>query len=208
MANAAQQAMDKQRLPVLADRGYFNRPEIKACMEAGVIPLVPKPMTSGAKAEGRLSKADFIYVAKEDMYRCPAGQLAKYRMCSRVSTRPRPGAARDHPPLSGMAKQTQTQIDVCSFSWSVPGPTDLCCRDRFRADHLGRNCEPDLQACVVAASSDAVGTRSWRFRSAASLGGNRYGSSRPSVPTVRNTWNTQEDLVILLNTQGRHVIDF
>ena len=80
MANAAQEAMDKQRLQVLADRGYFNGPEIKACMESGVIPLVPKPMTSGAKAEGRFSKADFIYIAKEDVYRCPAGQLAKYRM--------------------------------------------------------------------------------------------------------------------------------
>jgi len=31
MANAAQEAMDKQRLQVLADRGYFNGPEIKAC---------------------------------------------------------------------------------------------------------------------------------------------------------------------------------
>jgi transposase len=80
MANAAQEAMDKQRLQVLADRGYFNGPEIKACMEAGMTPLVPKPMTSGAKAEGRFSKADFIYIAKDDVYRCPAGQLAKYRM--------------------------------------------------------------------------------------------------------------------------------
>ena len=80
MAIAAQQAMDKQHLQVLADRGYFNGPEIKACMEAGMTPLVPKPMTSGAKAEGRFSKADFIYIAKDDVYRCPAGQRAKYRM--------------------------------------------------------------------------------------------------------------------------------
>jgi len=27
-------------------------------------------MTSGAKAEGRFSKADFIYIAKDDVYRC------------------------------------------------------------------------------------------------------------------------------------------
>jgi transposase len=80
MAHAAQEAMDKRRLQVLADRGYFNGPEIKACMEAGMTPLVPKPMTSGAKAEGRFSKADFIYIAKDDVYRCPDGQLAKYRM--------------------------------------------------------------------------------------------------------------------------------
>jgi transposase len=80
MAIAAQEAMDKRRLQVLADRGYFNSPEIKACTEAGMTPLVPKPMTSGAKAEGRFSKADFIYVAKDDAYQCPAGQRAIYRM--------------------------------------------------------------------------------------------------------------------------------
>jgi transposase len=80
MASAAKKAMDKRRLQVLADRGYFNSPEIKACTEAGITPLVPKPLTSNAKAEGRFSKADFVYIAKDDTYRCPAGQRAIYRM--------------------------------------------------------------------------------------------------------------------------------
>ena len=79
-AIAARDAMDKRRLQVLADRGYFSGLEIKACTESGITPLVPKPMTSGAKAEGRFSKADFVYVAKDDEYRCPAGQRATYRM--------------------------------------------------------------------------------------------------------------------------------
>jgi len=80
MASAAKQAMDKPRLQVLADRGYFNSPEIKACTEASITPLVPKPLTSNAKAEGRFSKADFVYIAKDNAYRCPAGQRAIYRM--------------------------------------------------------------------------------------------------------------------------------
>jgi transposase len=80
MAIAAREAMDKRRLQALADRGYFSGPEIKACAEAGITPLVPKPMTSGAKAEGRFNKADFIYIAKDDQYQCPAGQRAIYRM--------------------------------------------------------------------------------------------------------------------------------
>jgi transposase len=80
MASAAKETMGKRRLQALADRGYFSGPEIKACTEAGIMPLVPKPMTSGAKAEGRLSKADFVYIAKDDAYRCPAGQQAIYRM--------------------------------------------------------------------------------------------------------------------------------
>lgn len=36
-------------------------------------------MTSNAKAHGRFGKADFIYIAKNDEYRCPAGQRAIYR---------------------------------------------------------------------------------------------------------------------------------
>ena len=80
MAIAAREAMDKHRLQVLADRGYFSSPEIKACTEAGITPLVPKPMTSNAKAEGRFNKDDFIYIAKDDEYQCPAGQRAIYRM--------------------------------------------------------------------------------------------------------------------------------
>ena len=80
MGTAAKAAMGKERLQAVADRGYFSGPEIKACTEAGITPLVPKPMTSNAKAQGRFSKADFIYIAKDDEYQCPAGQRAIYRM--------------------------------------------------------------------------------------------------------------------------------
>jgi transposase len=79
MALAAREAMGKQKLMVLADRGYFNGPQIKACHDAGLTPIVPKPMTSNAKADGRFDRADFIYMAKDDEYQCPAGQRAIYR---------------------------------------------------------------------------------------------------------------------------------
>jgi transposase len=80
MGTAAKVAIGQDRLRAVADRGYFSGPEIKACTEAGIRPLVPKPMTSNAKAEGRFSKADFLYIAKDDAYQCPAGQRAIYRM--------------------------------------------------------------------------------------------------------------------------------
>jgi hypothetical protein len=35
-------------------------------------------MTSGAKSEGRFGKQDFVYLADEDVYRCPAGEKLKY----------------------------------------------------------------------------------------------------------------------------------
>jgi len=82
MALAAREAMGKKKLRAFADRGYFNGPQIKACTDAGISAYVPKPMTSNAKAEGRFDKADFIYIASDDEYRCPAGERAIYRYTS------------------------------------------------------------------------------------------------------------------------------
>lgn len=48
----------------------------------GIKAFVPKPMTSNAKAEGRFDKGDFIYVARDDEYQCPAGQRATFRYTS------------------------------------------------------------------------------------------------------------------------------
>ncbi len=79
MAVAAREAMGKTKLQALADRGYFSSPEIKAATDAGITPLVPKPMTSNAKAEGRFNKDDFIYMKRSDAYECPAGERAPYR---------------------------------------------------------------------------------------------------------------------------------
>jgi hypothetical protein len=79
MATAARDAMGKKKLRAYADRGYYNAPEIKDCADAGIAAYVPKPMTSGAKAEGRFDKSDFIYIAKDDEYQCPAGERAIYR---------------------------------------------------------------------------------------------------------------------------------
>jgi transposase len=79
MANAAREAMGTKRLKAIADRGYFSSTQIKACSDAGIAPYVPKPTTSNAKAEGRFDKADFVYIASDDEYRCPAGQRAIYR---------------------------------------------------------------------------------------------------------------------------------
>ena len=79
MSERARDAMGHEALTVLADRGYFDGGEILACTQAGHTPLVPKPMTSGAKAEGRFGKQDFAYVAEDDQYRCPAGERLTWR---------------------------------------------------------------------------------------------------------------------------------
>ena len=54
-----------------------------ACEDAGITVTLPKPMTSGTKAKGRFGKQDFVYLADEDVYRCPAGEKLNYRLYQR-----------------------------------------------------------------------------------------------------------------------------
>jgi transposase len=78
VAEAAKAALQVEKLEAVADRGYFNGEEILACDRAGITVTLPKPMTSGAKAEGRFGKQDFVYLSDEDIYRCPAGERLEY----------------------------------------------------------------------------------------------------------------------------------
>ncbi|WP_397595897.1 IS1182 family transposase [Silanimonas sp.] len=82
MAKQARAAMGAEELTVIADRGYFKGEEIVACHEAGIVAIVPKTSTSGAKADGRFDRADFIYDAGKNEYRCPAGQTLIWRYAS------------------------------------------------------------------------------------------------------------------------------
>jgi transposase len=78
VANQTKAALHTSNLEAVADRGYYKGEEILACEEAGVAVTLPKPQTSGAKAEGRFGKQDFVYMPAEDVYRCPAGEKLKY----------------------------------------------------------------------------------------------------------------------------------
>jgi len=79
MTTAAREAIAKPTLRAYADRGYFNAPQIKGCADTGIVPFVPKSQTPNAKSDGRFDKSDFIYIAKDDEYQCPAGQRAIFR---------------------------------------------------------------------------------------------------------------------------------
>ena len=81
LANIASQAKDVlgvDKLEAVADRGYYSGEEILACDNAGIAVTLPKPMTSGMEARGRFGKQDFVYLAEEDVYRCPAGKKLNY----------------------------------------------------------------------------------------------------------------------------------
>jgi transposase len=50
--------------------------------QANMTPLVPTPITSNARAEGRFDKRDFAYNKKRAEYRCPARERAIWRYSS------------------------------------------------------------------------------------------------------------------------------
>ena len=79
MAQQTKAVLGADELDVVADRGDFDSAEILACDRAGIAVPLPKPQTSGAKAQGRFGKQDFRYLADEDAYLCPAEQRLTYR---------------------------------------------------------------------------------------------------------------------------------
>jgi transposase len=76
MAELAREATGIDALTVVADRGYFKGEQIRQCDQTGIIPILPKTLTSNSLADGRFDKQDFVYIAADDEYQCPAGQRA------------------------------------------------------------------------------------------------------------------------------------
>jgi hypothetical protein len=78
MSEQARAAVGSEAIEAVADRGYYSGEEIVACEQAGITVYLPKPMTSGLLAKGRFGKQDFVYVAADDVYLCPAGEQLTY----------------------------------------------------------------------------------------------------------------------------------
>src|SRR5437016_13790215 len=74
MSERARVAIGSEAIEAVADRGYYSGEEILACEEAGITVYLPKPITSGINANGRFGKQDFVYVAEDDVYLCPASE--------------------------------------------------------------------------------------------------------------------------------------
>lgn len=79
LALAAQETLQAPAPMVVADQGYYHGAEITRCLEAGLTPLVPRPITSANAKRGLFTKDDFVYDRTRDLYRCPAGHTLSYR---------------------------------------------------------------------------------------------------------------------------------
>jgi hypothetical protein len=72
-AQQTKETLQTDDLQVLADRGYFSGEEILKCEQAGVTPLVPKPLTNNSVTTGRFDQRDFHYDAKRIAIAAPLG---------------------------------------------------------------------------------------------------------------------------------------
>lgn len=82
MAKQAKAVLDRDILEVVADRGYYNGDEIRACEQAGIDAYLPKPKTSPNKAKGLFDRSAFKYIEQDDEYQCPAGERLTHRTTS------------------------------------------------------------------------------------------------------------------------------
>ena len=83
MAVAARDVMTADEIEAVADKGYYKSEEILASEKAGISVTIPRSPTSNAGARGRFDKADFAYLADDDVYRCPAGERLTYRFATK-----------------------------------------------------------------------------------------------------------------------------
>ncbi len=68
MGLLAQKATGCATLTVLADRGYLNGDQVLTCEGTGLLPCVPKTLTSSHVKRGLFTGQDFIYDAEKDHY--------------------------------------------------------------------------------------------------------------------------------------------
>ena len=79
MAASAKNAIGKDALEVVADRGYYSGIEIAKCEGAQITTYIPKAQTSGNIKKGLFSKRDFKWIAKDKEYECPADERMIWR---------------------------------------------------------------------------------------------------------------------------------
>jgi transposase len=76
MAQKARQGLGQtpdEPLEIVTDAGYYDRVSLAAAEEANFLAYVPRPKKGHGQERGLFHKSEFVYEAKHDVYRCPAG---------------------------------------------------------------------------------------------------------------------------------------
>ncbi len=115
IAHRVREQLGRQALTVVADQGYSNIAQLKACEAEGITTYLPIQRSKAAGALGLYPAQAFVYDAKADHYRCPQGQrlerkqvMAKDRLVI-YATRS-PSTCRDCPAKGQCTAGTQRTI--------------------------------------------------------------------------------------------------
>src|SRR5260370_15126614 len=73
-ATAAKEALEADKIKVVADSGYYKGEDIAACEAAGIEAYVARPQRCFAVREGLFRKEGFYYDPQNDVYLCPGNQ--------------------------------------------------------------------------------------------------------------------------------------
>lgn len=77
MAQAAKKELAVEQLQAVADKGYHQADELKACEQQRIETFVPQPLRGGGRisnGQQMFGKTEFKYDPASDIYQCPAGQ--------------------------------------------------------------------------------------------------------------------------------------
>lgn len=84
MAEAAKQALDRDRFNIVADAGYSNGEQAGRCEQMGLIPHVPATRAVNNQGGGGLfNRSAFIYQPHSDNFLCPQGKTLERKQLYR-----------------------------------------------------------------------------------------------------------------------------
>lgn len=74
MALNAKKLLNKRKMKILADTGYYNGIQIKKCIDGKLTILIKKAKANNKTKDNEYRKERFMYYADKDIYICPADQ--------------------------------------------------------------------------------------------------------------------------------------
>jgi len=81
VAQGAKEELGCATLEVAADSGYADAEQIQRCEDGAITPFVPHPRSTNTKGKF-FPKSQFVYEKEQDQYRCPAGEILRFRNAS------------------------------------------------------------------------------------------------------------------------------
>jgi transposase len=84
MALQGKEALEAERVTVVADTGYSNGEHGQRCEDDGIVAIVPRAETVNPGGKHYFSRDQFSYHAGSDTWQCPAGETLTCREVSRT----------------------------------------------------------------------------------------------------------------------------